>query len=62
MAGCRNLRTLLASSNRLAGPGALADLADCSTLMTLDLQDNQLSDKQVQRPHEAWAYLVNIDL
>lgn len=49
LAGCRNLRTLLAASNRLAGPGALADLAQCSTLMTLDLQDNQLSDKQVQR-------------
>ena len=48
LSGCIQLRTLLAANNRLAGPDALADLAECKALITLDLQENQLSDSQVQ--------------
>lgn len=48
LSGCLQLRTLLAANNRLAGPDALADLAECKALITLDLQENQLSDSQVQ--------------
>lgn len=42
--GCAGLRTLVACDNHLAAPAALAPLAACTQLESLDLQNNALED------------------
>ena len=42
LAGCNQLRTLVATDNQLAGAASLAPLAQCTALESLDLQSNQL--------------------
>jgi dynein assembly factor 1 len=42
LAGCTQLRTLIATDNQLAGAASLAALAQCTELESIDLQNNQL--------------------
>ena len=44
---CPNLSTLLATRNKLETIQALAPLANCPGLLTLDLQDNNLKDPAI---------------
>eukprot|EP00878_Enallax_costatus_P014331 GHUV01014990.1.p1 GENE.GHUV01014990.1~~GHUV01014990.1.p1 ORF type:complete len:487 (+),score=179.60 GHUV01014990.1:553-2013(+) len=44
LSGLPNLRTLLLASNKLSKAADLQDLASCSSLVTLDLSGNQLSE------------------
>ncbi|KXZ45339.1 hypothetical protein GPECTOR_56g436 [Gonium pectorale] len=44
---CTSLRTLIATHNRLASLESIAHLAECKSLQTLDLQNNQLEDPAI---------------
>lgn len=46
LAGCTQLRTLVACDNALASADALVALATCTQLESLDLQNNKLEDGQ----------------
>lgn len=44
LAGCTELRTLVACDNSLASADALSALASCTQLESVDLQNNKLED------------------